>query len=187
VGLAVRRDAGNIMRSPVLAHGGALPQKCLLLLIALILIVSPVMANIQKEIPSGSLAVYNKSFVIPTDGSTPFDIWILSITAGVLLVLLSLMSGLFQNGEEGLVSILAWIPISYAIFTSFSVDMLNGVGVSGQYHTTIYEYVMMESHTVYHFDVISVCLYILLAFAIGNTYRIWVSQKKLREYSEMEL
>lgn len=178
------------MRFPVWAHGGFKSLKCLFLLALLLLLVSPSSAVLNKTFPISDNAIYNQSFIMNNDSSTPFIIWCGAIIIGIILILLSLMSGLFSNGEEGLVSILSWIPISYAIFSSFAVDMITGFGVTSQPDPGagfVNEYALMELHTIYHFDVVAVCLFVLLAFAIGNTYRIWVSQKKLREYSEMEV
>jgi len=112
--------------------------------------------------------------------------WAGAIILGLILVLLSFMPGLYGSGEEGLVSIIAWIPIAFAFYTSFSVDRITSAGM-GTIADSSNKFVLLEAHTVYHFDVVALCLLIFLAFAIGNTYRIWVSQKKLRELSEMEI
>lgn len=174
-------DAGRIMRTTVWEYGGITkPLKFLFLLITLFFIITPVSAEITKVFTQGDLAIYNKSYTIPTDGSTPYSLWTGAILLGIILILLSFTSGIYPNGEEGLVSILSWIPISYALYASFAVDVLQGFGVTSQCLGTSGEYVLMESHSVYHFDVVAICLFILLAFAIGNTYRIWVSQKNLQ-------
>lgn len=175
--------AGNAMKSPVLAYGGFKSQKCLFLLISLFLVVSPVSASLDKVIPASDVAIYNQTYITHTGGTTPFVVWSGAILLGIILILLSFMSKMFPDGEEGLISILAWIPITYAIYTGFAVDMVTGFGVTSQQG----QYVLMESHTVYHFDAVVVCLFILLAFAIGNTFRIWISQRKLRQYSEMDV
>lgn len=180
------------MRTTVLAHGGMTTSlKCLFLLITLALLVAPASADIRKNFDvEGDMAIINQSYHLDNQGATPFVVWSGCILLGIVLVILSFMSGLFPNGEEGLVSILAWIPITYATYTAFAVDMMYGFGATSQIHSvgatqaTYYEYVLMENHAVYHFDGIAVCLFIFLVFAVGNTYRIWLSQNKIRQLTQ---
>lgn len=175
---------------------GATPfLKCLLFFCAVLLMVSPVIAagdvNMTPLFDNSDLVHYNVSSVVSNDQSTPFIVWFAAAVAGIVLLVLSFMSGLFSDGEEGLVSILAWLPLGFATYTSRAVDMVNAYGVTGIAEAPVgangaysfNEYVLMEAHTVYHFDVITVVLFVLLVFSFGNTYRIWATQKKMKELS----
>ena len=122
-------------------------------------------------------------YVLDESGTIPFSVWAGAIILGLVLIIISFVH--FPAGEEGLVSILAWIPIGFAMFTSFSVDMVAGAGVgAGLAGTTDVTTVVV--HNIHHFDTIAVALMVLLAFAIGNTYRIAANQRKLREMAQSE-
>ena len=75
---------------------------------------------------------------------------------------------------------MAWIPLAFAMYTSNSVDAITNAGLAASASGIT----QVESHTIYQFNTISILCMIMLAFAIANTYRIWVSQKKLKELSE---
>jgi hypothetical protein len=164
--------------------GGTLP-KCLFLLLLLTLIISPVYATVTKTIDSPDIAIYNRTMTLVSDGSTPIELWEAAIGLGLILILISFCSRLFENGEEGLVSIMAWLPIAYALYTSFTIDIITGSGVTSQCLGTSAEYVLMESHSIYQFTVPATFLFILLIFAIGNTYRIYAQQRRLRRDSQI--
>jgi hypothetical protein len=152
-----------------------------LVLLAFIIIVPTVSAaNVTHQMPASQNLTVNKTFTLDSGGSTPALMWLGAIALGIILVLLSFFP--FPGGEEGLISIGAWIPIAYAMYTAMKVDVITNAGtvISSAGVTQV------ESHTIYQFNTEAMLLLVLLAAAIGNTYRIWVSQKKLRELSGSE-
>jgi lysylphosphatidylglycerol synthetase-like protein (DUF2156 family) len=135
-------------------------------------------ADPVHAIPLSQNLTVNKTYTLDSSNSTPATLWVGAIVLGVILVILSFLS--FPNGEEGLVSIMAWIPIGFAMYTALSVDSITNAGtVASSIGIT-----QVESHTIYQFNLIAMLLMIFLAIAIGNTYRIWVSQKKMKELTE---
>jgi hypothetical protein len=71
------------------------------------------------------------------------------------------------------------------MFTSFAVETISGTGVgAGLAGST--DITSVEIHTIHHFDVIAVALLVILAFAIGNTYRIASNQRMMREAAQPE-
>jgi hypothetical protein len=130
--------------------------------------------------PASQELSVNRTFTLNTGTGTPSLLWFSAIIIGVLMILLSFHS--FPNGEEGLVSIAAWLPIAYAMFKAMSVDVITNAGtvVSSAGITQV------ESHTIYQLNTEATLLLVVLAAAIGNTYRIWVSQKKMKELTHPE-
>ena len=122
-------------------------------------------------------------FVLDSSGTTPLYIWAGAIILGLVLILISFVG--FPHGEEAIVSILAWIPTAYAMFTSFAVETVSGAGVgaglSGSSDITT-----VEVHTIHAYPVIAVVLFIVLMFAIGNTVRIVTNQMAMRKLSQAE-
>jgi hypothetical protein len=137
-------------------------------------------ANITHNLPATQELTVNKTFTLNSGGGTPSLLWFSAIIIGILMILLSFHT--FPNGEEGLVSIAAWLPIAYAMFKSMSVDVITNAGtvVSSAGITQV------ESHTIYQLNTEAILLLVVLAAAIGNTWRIWVSQKKMKELSDPE-
>jgi hypothetical protein len=156
----------------------------LIFLLLLFLTTTPALAagNFTPVFNADEGVHYNQTYVLSENPATPFEVWAGAIFLGVFLLILSFMK--FPLGEEGLISILAWFPLGFATYSSFAVDFMGGFGAAALAETSPpYQFVLMELHTVYHFDVLAVGLLILTGFAIGNTLRIWVSQRRLRELS----
>ena len=152
-----------------------------LVLIALIVLVPTVSAaNITHDLPATQDLTVNKTYTLNTSAGTPMILWIGAIIMGIILMVLSCIP--FPNGEEGLISIAAWLPIAFALYTSYTVDVITNAGTV----VSPAGIAQLESHTIYQFSTVAILLMIVLAAAVGNTYRIWVSQKKLRELSEPE-
>ena len=122
-------------------------------------------------------------YILDESGTTPFNVWAGAILLGLALIIISFVH--FPHGEEGLISIMAWIPIAFSMFTSFAVETVSGTGVgAGLAGST--DITSVEVHTVHHFDVPAILLLIMLAFAIGNTYRIYANMKAMKEMSQAE-
>jgi hypothetical protein len=143
-----------------------------------IILVSTFIASVHGAVMNQSfgatdVVTINQTYTLSNSPATPFIIWAAAGYLGILLLILSFFS--FPNGEEGLISILAWIPLAFTAFTSFSVDIVNGSGVVGGSGI----YTLIENHTVYSFNTIAILFFVTLAFAVGNTYRIWTTQKSL--------
>lgn len=147
----------------------------LILVLLTILITTSSGAIMNKTFAATDTVIVNQTFIISDSPATPFLIWAASGYIGLILLILSFFS--YPENEEGLVSILAWFPIAFFMYTSDSVDIVNGAGFTGQAGT----YVLMENHTIYSFAAIQAIAFIGLVFAIGNTYRIWANQKRLQQ------
>ena len=116
-----------------------------------------------------------KTYIIEPPGTTPFNLWGGAILLAVVLCIVSFIR--FPKGEEGLVSILSWIPAGYAMFTSFAVDRITSTGYSVDASGVP---VLLETHTVSSYPTIALLLMFFLAFLIGNTYRIYMYQVEER-------
>jgi hypothetical protein len=150
------------------------------LLIMYLVVASSSGALLNRTFDTSDVVIVNQTFSLSDSQATPFLIWAAAGYLGIILLILSFFS--FPNGEEGLLSILAWIPLAFTMFTSFSVDIVNGSGFTGSSGV----YVLLENHTIYSFRTIAILFFIMLVFAFGNTYRIWANQKKFVEVSKPE-
>jgi len=90
--------------------------------------------------------------------STDWNLWILSGIFGLLLFLLSLNvpSTVMDVEIDAITSVMAWVPIAFCAYASFSIVRYVGVGVQ----------------TLYSIPTIGIIMSIFLLVAIGNTIRI---------------
>jgi hypothetical protein len=155
------------------------PNPIFLFLIAVLvltIIISPAAATTP---PVNVTRIYT----IDESGATPYSFWIGCILAGLALLVISFIH--FPAGEEGLVSIIAWIPLGFAMYAAFAVDMVTGSG-AGAAISGSSNYVAIEAHSIHSFPVAAVALFILLLGAIGNTIRIAGNMKKINEAAQPE-
>jgi len=148
------------------------------LLLGFLVVQGVTAANVTHDMPPSQNLSVNKTFTLDGGGTTPVTLWLGGIVLGILLILLSFVH--FDGGEEGLVSIMAWVPLAFSMYTSNNVDAITNAGLAASASGIV----QVESHTIYQFNTISILCMIMLAFAIVNTYRIWVSQKKMKELTE---
>ena len=126
-------------------------------------------------------AAYNATTIthINTLGTaTPFDIWVFAQILGWILFFVSLTPAK-ETGElerSAIISVIAWIPIGFTAYASFAVDRLTSTGIVGND--------VIESHTIYAFDVLGVLYAIFFIVAIVNTFRIIALHKALRLESD---
>jgi hypothetical protein len=147
----------------------------LILVLVLTIVISPVAA-----VPPVNVT---RIYTIDESGATPYSFWIGCILAGIALLVISFIH--FPAGEEGLVSIIAWIPIGFAMYAAFAVDMVTGSG-AGAAISGSSNYVAIEAHSIHSFPTVAIALFILLLGAIGNTIRIAGNLKKLNEAAQPE-
>ena len=137
---------------------------------ALLVLVAPVSAQ------------YNATTIthINTLGTaTPFDIWMFAQILGWLLFFVSLTPAQ-ESGElerNAMISVLAWIPIGFTAYASFAVDRLTSTNI-------VVGTDVIESHTLYSFDVLGVLYGIFFVIAIVNTIRIVALHRALRLQSD---
>ena len=108
--------------------------------------------------------------------AVPFELWVLSIILGVVLLLLSLrVSKTVDDVEQNaVICVMSWAPIAYSVYTSFAVDKYIGI-ISADDLTSA-----VEMHTVYAFSLEGLILGILLLSAIVNFFRIIALHKTLK-------
>lgn len=154
--------------------------------------VAPVNAGpFNQTFDADDEAHYNITTKINTVPATPIEIWATAAILGLLLFLYSLPPKATEGELEhsAIVSVLAWMPIGFTAATSFAVERITGMGVTSIIENapgTNQEFVLMEQHTIYHFNEIGILYGIFFLFAIINTFRILSLHKSLRLQQDSE-
>jgi hypothetical protein len=173
----------------------------LLVLISFLICVLPATAYPANFTPvidpvgDNDITHYNITSHMDDGKTTPVEVWAIAAILGLILFLYSLPpKGTTPELEHSIiVSVIAWIPIGFTAYTSFAVDRITSFGVTSQIESqaangaiNTHEFVLMENHVIYHFDVIGIIYIVFLAGAIINTVRLISLHKALRLQSESE-
>ena len=162
-----------------------MPAKSPFFLVLLVLLLIPASASaaMNRTFDADDQVHLNITYVLDQSGATPFDVWAGAIIIGLALLVLSCWH--FPGGEEDFISVLAWIPIGFAMFTSLAVDRVTSYGMTGMMVNAtapkgiiLHEYALMENHTIYNWWPMGVILFVILVFAFANTYRIVHAARK---------
>jgi hypothetical protein len=92
----------------------------------------------------------------------------------------------FNYVVKDLTSIFATLFLFISTIQAFSVNTVTGYGVTNLYVNGIRTFVLMENHTIYHYDFIGVALGICFIIAIANQYRLWLEWRRVKEVSSDE-
>lgn len=144
-------------------------------------------SDFNRSFNNTDIARYNTSIHIYDQSATTAVEWIAILVIGIGLFLLSCILSMSQAANEidAMISVLSWIPIGIAAYTARAIDMVTGYGVASEYsyptplNTQYDKFVLMESHTIYHFDLTAIFLWILWVVAVLNTIRIILNHRKL--------
>lgn len=123
------------------------------------------------------MVLYNVTSKIYELNATPFEIWVLAGILGVILFLLSLRPSEDKGdiGRSIVISVMAWVPIAFTALTSFAVDKMTAIALTSDDGT------LMETHTIYSYDLIGYIFGAFLLVAIANTLRLVMLQSAFRE------
>ena len=114
------------------------------------------------------MVLYNVTSKLYSLNSTPWEVWLLAAAAGAFLFILSLRPSETsdQNSQNIVLSIMAWIPIAFTALASFAVDRMTAIAMTAD------DASLIETHTVYSFDLVGYIFGVFLLVAIINTFRL---------------
>jgi hypothetical protein len=103
--------------------------------------------------------------------STDWNLWMLSGVLGLVLFMISLNASSVPAEVEidAIVSVIAWIPIAFCAYASFSVGRIVGTGYQ----------------TIYSMPTVGVLMMVFLVVAILNTIRIIALHRVLKGQNEV--
>lgn len=160
--------------------------RIILLLLILVALISPVLAgaaagNFTKTIDSPEKARYNQSYMIATQQSVSLYEWLFLVTLGLSLFLLSLFASVKpeNNQIDAIMAALGIPPLLVSALTCTSIDVVTGYGVAAQLYAEFTPvYTLMENHTIYHFDLTGIVLWIFFAVSVLNLIRILLNHRR---------
>ena len=159
--------------------------RAILLLILIGFLLVPVVSAANPNYTStfnttGSVVVVNQSYHIYDQNATAYPEWLFEVVLGLVLFFASLYASTKPEMSEidGILSVMSMLPMFVAAFTATSIDYVTGYGVTSTLIGTVQYYVLLENHTIYHYDITGIVLWIFSMIATLNTIRIVVNHRK---------
>ena len=128
---------------------------------------------------------YNISYMFanqPPQMTTP-TIFLAFALLGIVLLLVSRLD--VSDTFKDLSGVVASLFLLISAAQAFAVDTITGAGVVGICSTVIggtcgsSEYVLLENHTIYHYDLIGYALGIIFIISLANLYLLWIDSKRI--------
>ena len=161
-----------------------------LVLLALVFLIAAVSAdaNYTPVFTNIDQVHVNQSYKIYDQNATPFAAWLFEVVIGFILFFASLYASTRpEMGEiDGLMSAMSCLPLFVAAFESTAIEMVTGYGVAATTISNVQYYVMLENHTIYHFDIAGVVLWIFSMISTLNTIRIVINHRKFNQMFKNE-
>jgi hypothetical protein len=120
----------------------------------------------------------------PVQMTTPI-IYVMCITLGLSFLLISAKGQV--DAINDLAGILAVPFLLLATISSYAVDTVNSYGVANQCLNLVSgicqqtEWVLLENHMIYHYDLLGVIMGIIWIISLANLYRLWVDYTRVIE------
>ena len=120
------------------------------------------------------MVLYNVTSKLYSLDATPWEVWLLAAVAGAFLFILSLRPSETsdQNSQNIVLSVMAWVPIAFTALTSFAVDKMTAIAMTAD------DASLIETHTVYSFDLVGYIFGVFLIIAVLNTLRLVAVRKE---------
>lgn len=134
--------------------------------------------NFTTALGTSNAVYYNTSYIIADQppGMTTPTVWLTFTILGLALLLLSRQSQ--EPTLKDLAGILAVPIILISAIQSFAVDVITGTvyttGTSIPYLGAI-----VQTHTIYHYDLVGFVLGIIFLISIANLYLLWIEYTRL--------
>lgn len=134
--------------------------------------------NFTTSLGTSNSVYYNTSYIIANQppGMTTPTVWMFFIAIGISALLISRIST--EPTAKDLAGIIAAPILLVSAIQAFAVDVVTGTvytaGTDAPYLGAI-----LQTHTIYHYDLMAVVLGILFIISLANLYLLWVEPKRL--------
>ena len=125
---------------------------------------------------------YNVSYIIANQPvqMTTSTVWIVFALVGISLLIISVMN--IEETCNDLSGLMATIFLFVSAIQAFAVDTVTGFGVTSVVNPgNVNEFVLMENHSIYHYDIWGVALGILFVISMANLYRLWLDYHRITD------
>ena len=134
--------------------------------------------NFTTSLGTSNSVFYNTSYIIASQppGMTTPTVWMFFISVGIIALLLSRIST--EPTAKDLSGIIAVPILLISSIQAFAVDVAKEPLYIPNVSSTNIGYVI-QTHEIYHYDLIGVVLGILFLISIANLYLLWLESKRV--------
>lgn len=139
--------------------------------------------NLTSTIGSSNSLFYNTSYIIANQPPqmTTQTVWIIFALLGIGLLLFSRAST--EPTCKDLAGVMAWPLLLVSAIQAFAVDVITGTTFASGTDAPVLG-ALIETHTIYHYDLIGVVLGIFWIIASANLYLLWLDYKRITQQEQ---
>ena len=126
----------------------------------------------------------NQSYIIADQNAISFNEWLFEVVLAFALFFASIyastQTGTMWREVDGLLSAMSCLPMFVAAFTCTAIDVVTGYGATSTWSTVLNApiFYLIENHTIYHYDITGIVLWVFSMIATLNTIRVVVNHRK---------
>lgn len=139
--------------------------------------------NLSTALGSYNSVAVNTSYTIANQPPqmTTQTVWLFFIAVSFITLVVSRLD--IEATAKDLSGVISWIFFLISAIQSFAVDVTNGTAVMAG-TSSPYLAAMVETHTIYHYDLIGVGLGICWIFATANLYLLWLDHHRVMDQED---
>ena len=142
--------------------------------------------NLSPAIGTSNSIVVNTSYIIANQPPqmTTQTVWLVTIISAGLLLLAS--RAIQEPTFKDLAGVMAVPLFLIGAIQSFAIDVITGtIFTSGT--AAPYLGVMVQTHTIYHYDLMGVILGIFFVISLLNLYLLWLDHKRITNQEQEQM
>lgn len=139
--------------------------------------------NLSTALGDYNSVAVNTSYTIANQPPqmTTQTVWLFFIAMSFILLIASRLD--IESTAKDLSGVISWIFLLISAIQSFAVDVTNGTAVMAG-TTSPYLGAIIETHTIYHYDLIGVGLALCWVFATANLYLLWLDHDRVMDQKD---
>jgi hypothetical protein len=139
--------------------------------------------NLTTGLGTSNAIYVNTSYIIanqPPQMTTP-SVFLFFAACGMILLLAS--RAIQEPTFKDLAGIMAAPLLLVSAIQAFAVDVITGMAFAGETDVP-YLGAIIQTHTIYHYDLIGVVLGIFFLMSLGNLFLLWLDHNKVTQQEQ---
>ncbi len=139
--------------------------------------------NLSTALGDYNSVAVNTSYTIANQPPqmTTQTVWLFFIAISFILLIVSRLD--IEATAKDLSGVISWVFLLISAIQSFAVDVTNGTAVMAG-TSSPYLGAIIETHTIYHYDLIGVGLILCWIFATANLYLLWLDHNRVMDQND---
>lgn len=142
--------------------------------------------NLTQQLGTATTIFYNQSYIYASQPPhmTTQTVWLFCISVGIILLLFSRVTA--ENTAKDLSGIISMLFLLVSAIQAFAVDVMTGTTYTENTVSPVIG-AFIETHTIYHYDLVGVVLIVLWVISLANLYLLWLDHKRITEQQPVQI